>query len=169
MYYPFQTPDFLSYRGIVQELVPVNYNASSGGCYEMVSLQTEDQGIINFILGPDTYLSSRIPIEPGMELVGFYDSSLPVPLIYPPQFQAVILAFPEENQQVYVGYFDHRLQARDGSLRLNPGPNTEIFTENGQIFQGALGNRLLLVFYSITTRSIPPQTPPEKIIVMCSL
>ena len=169
MYYPFQTPDFLSYRGIVQDISPVNYMSSSGGCYEMVSIQTTDQGIINFILSPDTYLSERMPITPGMEIVGFYDSSLPVPLIYPPQFQAVVLAFPEPYQQVYLGYFDNNLLAKDGSLQLNLSPDTEIMTENGQIFQGTLENRMLLVFYSITTRSIPPQTPPEKIIVMCSM
>lgn len=161
--------EFISVRGVVTEINPITYISSPCGCNKMITMNTEEQGIVNFILGPDTYLSERIPIEVGMELVGFYDSSLPVPLIYPPQFQASAFAFPSSNQQVYLGRFNNNLLARDRSLQLHIGPNTAIFTENGQIFQGNLKNQLLLVFYRMTTRSIPPQTTPEKIIVLCSM
>lgn len=168
MNYQSRMPEFLSSRGVVTEVAPVTYMSSPGGCYRMITLDTEEQGTVNFILSPDTYLSERIPVEVGMELVGFYDASLPVPLIYPPQFQATVLAFPRQNQQVYLGRFNNNLLARDRSLQLRVSPNTQIFTDNGQIFQGNLRNQLLLVFYSVTTRSIPPQTTPERIIVMCS-
>lgn len=161
--------EFLSCRGIVTEVNPIHYISTPSGCYKMITIDTEEQGIVNFILSPNTYLSERIPIEVGMELIGFYDGSLPVPLIYPPQFQAVVFAFPKENQQVFLGHFQNNLLSSDRSLKLNVGPNTEILTDNGQYFQGRLQNQLLLVFYSMTTRSLPPQTTPEKIIVMCSM
>ncbi len=168
MYQPFQTPAFLSYRGIVQDVIPLRTPDSFDGCSKMIRIETAEGGTIHWILRPDTYLSSRVPIEPGMELVGFYDSSLPVPLIYPPQFQAVALAFPEKGQQISLGYFDRLLRAEDNSLQLILGPDTTILTENGQPFHGSLKSHPLLVFYRRTTRSIPPQTSPEKIIVLCS-
>ncbi len=161
-------PEFLSYQGVVIEVSPISYMSSPRGCYKMITIDTGEQGIVNFILTPETYLSERIPIEVGMELIGFYDTSLPAPLIYPPQFQATALVFAGENQQVYLGRFNNNLLARDRSLQLNIGSNTQIFTENGQMFESNLRNHLLLVFYGATTRSIPPQTTPERIIVLCS-
>ncbi|MDY3022040.1 MAG: hypothetical protein SOS50_07710 [Oliverpabstia sp.] len=66
-----------------------------------------------------------------------------------------------------LNYFDRNLLAGDGSLQLNIGRNTEITTLNGQSFPCSPGNRSLLVYYTATTRSIPPQTTPQRIIVLC--
>ena len=40
-------------------------------------------------------------------------------------------------------------------------------SENGQIFTGRLANQLLLVLYTATTRSLPPQTTPDEVVVFC--
>lgn len=40
-------------------------------------------------------------------------------------------------------------------------------TENGQNFTCSPGGRVLLVYYTTTNRSLPPQTTPRRIIVMC--
>ena len=66
-----------------------------------------------------------------------------------------------------VDYFNNRLEAVNNSLKLNVGRGTDVVTPNGQRFTCNLRNRLLIVFYGATTRSIPPQTTPDKIIVMC--
>ena len=53
------------------------------------------------------------------------------------------------------------------SLVLNLSPATNIRTQNGQIFTGRLANQLLLVLYTATTRSLPPQTTPDEVVVFC--
>ena len=58
--------------------------------------------------------------------------------------------------------------ASDGSLQLNIAGGTVIKTLNGQNITCNLGGHMLLVYYTVTTRSIPPQTTPRKIIVLCS-
>ena len=100
-------------------------------------------------------------------MAAFYDNSLPVPLIFPPQYRAQLITSLGRNELVMLNYFDRNLLAGDGSLQLNIGRHTEITTLNGQSFTCSPGNRSLLVYYSTTTRSIPPQTTPQKIIVLC--
>lgn len=63
--------------------------------------------------------------------------------------------------------FDRNLTARDNSLQLNIAGNTNIETLNGQSVNCSLGNQTLLVYYTVTTRSIPPQTTPRRIVVLC--
>ena len=70
---------------------------------------------------------------------------------------------------VTVAYFNNVLVASDQSLRLNLSPSTEVVTRNNQTFRGNPGGNVLIVLYSMTTRSIPPQTTPDKVIVMCGL
>ena len=53
------------------------------------------------------------------------------------------------------------------TLKLNITPYTNIVLGNGQAFSGNPGNRNLIVLYGATTKSIPAQTTPYKIIVMC--
>ena len=97
----------------------------------------------------------------------FRSSSLPVPMIFPPQYQAQIVTVIGRNENVMLNFFDRNLVASDGSLRLNLSRNTIIKTVNGQSVTCNLGNRFLLVYYTITTASIPPQTTPRKIILFC--
>ena len=66
-----------------------------------------------------------------------------------------------------VAYFNERLLSSENPLQLNISPNTRVTTANGQRYVCGIGNNLLMVYYSATTRSIPPQTTPERIIVFC--
>ncbi len=103
----------------------------------------------------------------GDRITGFYDANAPVPLIYPPQYRAIVMAKDNPYQNVKVDYFNSQLVSSDGMLKLNISPNTLILLENGQAFTGNLSNRNLIVVYGATTRSTPAQTTPYKIIVMC--
>ena len=68
------------------------------------------------------------------------------------------------------------LISRDGELMIHVSDNTEIIFEDGidarerleegQTLADLLGGRNLIVTYSITTRSLPPQTTPEKIVIL---
>ena len=153
-------------------LVPVigvimNITRGNDCCSQMVSLRTEN-GIVNFAVDMDTVIIDSRQLRQGMRVAAFYDGNLPVPLIFPPQYRAQMVTVLGRNEQVMLNYFDENLTATDGSLQLNVGPGTVIKTINGQNITCNLGEHILLVYYTVTTRSIPPQTTPRKIIVLCS-
>ena len=100
-------------------------------------------------------------------MAAFYDTSLPAPAIYPPQYQAELVTVLRQNQNVTLDYFDRNLVSEDNSLKLNLSPTTRISTLNGQRFSCNPGDEELLVYYTNTTFSIPAQTAPQRIIVMC--
>ena len=64
--------------------------------------------------------------------------------------------------------FQNDMTTADHSLKLNLAWNTPITLLNGQPYNGDLKDKLLLVHYSMTTRSIPPQTTPEQVVVFCA-
>ncbi|MCM1143543.1 MAG: hypothetical protein NC318_01350 [Blautia sp.] len=146
--------------------VILNITRGNNCCSQMMSLRT-DNGIVNFAVGPDTRVIDSRPLRAGLRVAAFYDSSLPAPLIFPPQYQAQIVTVLARNQQVTLREFDRNLVARDNSLQLNIARNTRIETINGQNTTCNLGNQTLLVYYTTTTRSIPPQTTPERIVALC--
>ncbi|MDO5346347.1 MAG: hypothetical protein Q4E91_11470 [Lachnospiraceae bacterium] len=146
--------------------VIVNITRGFDCCSQMISLRTEG-GIVNFVIDPQTMVIECRRLRAGMRVAAFYDSSLPVPLIFPPQYRAQIIAVIGRNEQVMLNYFDRNLLAGDQSLRLNLGGNTMIQSVNGQSYTCSPGENVLMVFYSVTTRSIPPQTTPRKIVVLC--
>lgn len=144
----------------------MNIRRGNDCCSQMLSLRTEN-GIVNFTVDRETLVIESRQLRQGMRITAFYDGSLPVPLIYPPQFRAQLIAVPGRNAQVMLNYFDRSLLASDGSLQLNIGRNTVIKTVNGQSFTCSPGDRVLLVTYTAVTRSLPPQTTPEEIVVLC--
>lgn len=152
------------------DLVPVTgviMNISGNDCCnQMIALRTDD-GVVNFFLTPETHVVNSRMLRRGIRIAAFYDSTLPVPLIFPPQYNAVMITILGRNEQIALNYFDSNLVAGDNSLQINVGRNTVVRTLNGQTFSCGLGDRTLLVYYTATTRSIPPQTTPEKIVVMC--
>lgn len=144
----------------------VNISRGNDCCSQMMSVRTET-GIVNFTIRAETLVIDSRQLRSGMQVAAFYDSSLPVPMIFPPQYQAQIVTVIGRNENVMLNFFDRNLVASDGSLRLNLSRNTIVKTVNGQSVTCNLGNRFLLVYYTITTASIPPQTTPRKIILFC--
>lgn len=144
----------------------INISRGNDCCSQMMTLGTEN-GITNFIIDSETRVIDNRRLRVGMRVAAFYDSSLPVPLIFPPQYRAQMITLLGRNEQVVLKHFDRNLLAEDGSLQLNIAGNIVTETINGQSFDCDLGNRTLLVYYTTTTRSIPPQTTPRKIVVLC--
>ncbi len=153
-------------------LIPISgtvQNISSFGdncCEQQITIR-RGSDINNFIISADTYVVGATRLRPGMYVTAFYDSSLPVPLIYPPRYQAVIIGRRNPRENIFAGYFDETLTAEDNALQLNIGRSTEVVTSNGQAFNCSPENQLLVVYYTETTRSIPPQTTPRRVIVVC--
>ena len=90
-----------------------------------------------------------------------------MPLIYPPQYNAVAAAVQKNGRMVNVGYYDTSLVNEDQTLQLNLDGSVEVRTTNNQYFQGSPTGRNLVVTYDNSTRSIPAQTTPLKIVVLC--
>ena len=160
---------FAAFSGTVSmiEDFPISQDYASAGCYKLMSLENVDLGPVNFIISPGTYFVNHEVIKVGDKVTGFYDANAPVPLIYPPQYRAIVMAKNTGAQNVTVDYFNNQLISSDGNLKLNIGPSTEVILTNDQIFNRYPGNRSLIVLYGPTTFSIPAQTTPYKIIVLC--
>ncbi|MEG2013379.1 MAG: hypothetical protein RR063_09265 [Anaerovoracaceae bacterium] len=135
-------------------------------CSQMISISANRQQS-NFIISSHTFVADSTRLRVGMRIAAFYDSSRPIPLIFPPQYQAELICILMPNESIMLNFFNRNLTSADQSLTLHIGSRTTVTTQNGQIFACSPGGNTLLVYYSATTRSIPPQTTPRKIIVMC--
>lgn len=145
----------------------INESGESAGCYKLMTVEDGYGAVVNFVVTPSTYFVDHVMLRVGDKVTGFYDANAPVPLIFPPQFQAIVMARDTRYENVKVDYFDSQLLSSDNKLRLNLSPYTHIVLENGQAFSRSPANRNLIVIYGPTTKSIPAQTTPYKIIVMC--
>lgn len=158
---------FSSYTGVVTQIDDFLTGTESSGCYKLVTVQNMEGNTVNSVVTPYTYFVDQAMVSTGDPVIGFYDADLPVPLIYPPQYRAVVMARAEPARNVKVDFFDSRLLSSDGMLQLNIAPYTLVILENEQFFTGSPANRNLIVVYGASTRSIPAQTTPYEIIVMC--
>ncbi|MEY8320934.1 hypothetical protein AAK894_07605 [Lachnospiraceae bacterium 46-61] len=154
---------YLGLQGIVTNIS----NLNDDGCTKLFEVRDQNGRITNFVITPSTYFINQANIARGMSITVFYDADAPAVLIYPPRLQAVVVASNNLNKNVKVDYFDSNLLSQDKALQLNIDENTEVILENGQTFTGNLGNHYLIVIYTNSTRSIPAQTTPEKVIVLC--
>lgn len=161
--------NFLSFTGRVMAIedFPIMVNDPNAGCYKLFTLTDMDGSTVNFVIEPMTYFVGHEKVRVGDIVTGYYDANAPVPLIYPPQYRAIVMAKVHTDYSVTVSFFNSQLLSSDGMLLLKPSRQTEIVLENGQDFTGNLANRDLVVIYGASTRSIPAQTTPSKIIVLC--
>ncbi|WP_342599199.1 hypothetical protein MHB48_17735 [Psychrobacillus sp. FSL H8-0483] len=161
--------NFQSFQGTVTMISDfmIGQNGEGEGCYTLMSVANGNGGVVNFVVSPTTYFVDQAMVTVGDRVTGYYDANAPVPLIYPPQYQALVMVEDDANQNVKVGYFNGQLESSDGQLKLNISPYTQILLTNGQAFTKNPANRNLIVIYGPTTRSIPAQTTPYQIIVWC--
>ena len=135
-------------------------------CSMMLSL-ISGSDIVNVTVSGDTVVVDNVRLRPGMRIAAFYDTNLPTPAVYPPQYRAELVTSVRRGQQVMLDYFNDQLESADGSLKLNIGPMTNVMTLNGQPYTCSPENMELLVFYTAATFSMPAQTTPQRVIVMC--
>ena len=136
-------------------------------CCSMTLSVISGSNIVNVVVSGDTTVIDNVRLRPGMRIAAFYDTNLPTPAVYPPQYRAELITTLRRGQQVLLDYFDDELTSADGSLKLNIGPMTNVMTLNGQQYTCSPENTELLVYYTAGTFSMPAQTTPQKVIVMC--
>ncbi len=145
-----------------------NNNLQDQSCTTLYTLEGENpQGPFQVQLPPNAYILNSHPFQIGDRATFFYDPNAPMVLIYPPRYTAVSGAYTPPGTSAVLDVFQNNMTTADNSLMLNISWNTPVTMPNGQPFTGDLGDKLLLVHYSMTARSIPPQTTPEHVVVFC--
>lgn len=164
----YQGATYGSVTGKIVEIMPHGVRGlNSDGCSMLVTVEAEENNITNFVVNPATYVVDYVTLEVGMECTFWYALNAPAILIYPPQYPAVVVAQVEDDRQVEVAYFDEELINDKKTLKLNLAEEQVIYTTNNQKFLGSPEGRDLVVEYGFTTRSIPAQTTPISVVVLC--
>ena len=165
-----QRPVYMVFEGFVTHLeIAPGMIGRYDGCTQMVTVENEAGNTVNFLMNASTFVVDYTTLYESMPVTVFYSGDTAVPAIYPPQYEAAVIAPRQEGQNVFVGYFNNLLMSSDQRLKLNLAPTTQVVTSNNQTFMGNPGNHTLAVQYSQTTRSIPAQTTPERVIVLCGM
>ena len=161
--------NFYSFHGTVNMISDffTGLHGNREGCYKLISVQNELGAIVNFVVSPTTYFVDHVMVAVGDRVTGYYDGDAPALLIYPPQYEALVMVKDSPYQNEKVDYFNTQLVSSDGRLQLNISPYTRIVLKNGQSFSRTPANRDLIVIYGPVTKSIPAQTTPYRIIVLC--
>ena len=113
-------------------------SGESAGCYKLMSVENGSGNLVNFVVSPTTYFVDHVMVIVGDNVTGFYDANAPVPLIFPPQFRAIVMARNTPYRNVKVDYFNSQLVSSDNNLKLNIAPSTHIVLKNDQAFSRTL-------------------------------
>ena len=166
----FRRSSFASMQGIIVDMIPMRIgNRRADGCMIFVTIEDVDGNTVNFIISPSTFVVDYTTLSVGMRCSFWYRTDAPVPLIYPPQYNAVVVAQELSERMIDVGFYNTSLVNEDQTLQLNIDGSVDLRTTNNQYFQGNPANHNLVVIYETSTRSIPAQTTPRKVIVLCDM
>lgn len=166
---PMQRGTFASVTGTIVDIVPARMgNRRADGCMSFVTVEDMDGNTVNFVITPATFVVDWETLSSGMTATFWYRTDAPVPLIYPPQYNAVVAAQEQNGRFVDVSFYNASLVNEAQTLQLNIDGSVNIRTTNNQFFQGNPANRNLVVVYTTSTRSIPAQTTPQQVIVLCN-
>lgn len=122
------------------------------------------------IVNQDTAESITVDkIEKGQKIRGFYRKDMPMILIYPPAItpELLVVSNQDSKNSIKHSYFDENNVSIDNNLKLNLSDTTLIVDKHGnKVNADKIKNMDLIVIYDVTTRSIPAQTNPLKVIVL---
>lgn len=158
------TPSFIKAEGIIDS-VEKRDNST------FYTIKDEDSPF-GFFVTKNTLVfdnsGKEVDLKKGDTVTIYTDADNPMLMIYPPQYSPeVVIVEKDDKGNVAVGHFNEELYSEELSLVLNVSEETELSSVSGKDVKMAdLKDKDLLVFYTITTRSIPAQTPPEKVVVL---
>ncbi|MEG0383766.1 MAG: stalk domain-containing protein, partial [Solibacillus sp.] len=99
----------------------------------------------------------------------YMHANQPMLLIFPPQYSPAVVIVEDEKSptNVVVTDFNEEFINKENDLKLNISDKTVIVNAKGEKVgkEALLENHHAIVFYGATTRSIPAQTSPDKIVV----
>ncbi|MFS0574595.1 stalk domain-containing protein [Sporosarcina sp. 179-K 3D1 HS] len=166
------TTNYIQYAGVITDI-------EKDGSEIRATVENEEGMITIFRVHDDSLVFNSGTTKPltkaelavGDAVEGYYDKNKPMILIYPATVTPEILIVKDEKifGEVKIGKFDKDLLSLDGELKLNIGEKTELVNQKRNAIkeEDLHGKNLeLVVFYDATTRSIPPQTTPNKIMTL---
>jgi hypothetical protein len=103
----------------------------------------------------------------GQKITAYYLENTPMALSFPAIMtpDVLLLHSGEDVGFVHVATFDETLTSSDGMLKIVLGSGMTLVDAQGKQVTN-LAYETLVVFYTTSTRSIPAQTTPKKIIVL---
>lgn len=137
-------PNFMSFSGTTVDASP----AEDG---YFLLLQCDETGSqVNFLIDFNTAFLTTEAISMGMPVVAYFDTTLPEPMIYPPQHRAVAIVHGT-TMHVILDRFDENMQAYNSTNTLEIADDTEIVIQGNIPFEGDIadlaGRKLLVEFY----------------------
>lgn len=163
-----------AYKAITGKVMDIDNfwtnSQSPSGCVKILTIKTRNESVVNFIVEPTTYFVNCVAIRIGDIITGFYDPNVPTPMIFPPQFHALVITRYSRAQNVVLDYFDENLISSDGTLQLSISNSTRISLPNRLPFTDSIKNRDLVVIFgnhSHYTTSMPIRIPAWQVIVLC--
>lgn len=163
----YQGAAYGSFTGRIVEILPHGVRGLNfDGCSMLLTVEAEENNITNFVVNAATYVVDYVTLEVGMKCTFWYSLNAPAILIYPPQYPAVAAAQVKDDRMVEVAYFDEEFVNDRKTLKLNLEEAQTIYTTNNQKYLCSPAGRDLVVEYGFTTRSIPAQTTPMKVVVL---
>ena len=94
---------FGAVTGLIVDLMPARMGSRRAeGCVIFVTVEDEEGNTVNFIMSPATYVADFDTLSVGMNGTFWYELDAPAPLIYPPQYNAVVAAKEKRGRMVDV-------------------------------------------------------------------
>lgn len=143
----------------------------------MFEVSNEAEGAVNLTVSEGTVLVDNQgntvaaeDIKAGDSVTMFYNANNPTLMVMPPRYTPDVLVINTEKEGfAEVSSFSDELVNSQNTLALNIDDTTVIRYANGaKIIAKAddVKNSDAVVFYTSTTRSIPAQTTPSKVIIL---
>lgn len=159
---PFGQGKFGFFSG---KIVDMMWADSSDDYCVFVTVEDSKGDITNFAMSKDTYVVDFETLAIGMDCTFWYPFDAPAPLIFPPRYSAAVAAVNKDGRNIKVDCFDDNFVSAGRDLQIHI-EGVEVLTTNNQVYYGCPAGRNLVVFYENTTRSIPAQTTPDRVIVL---
>lgn len=163
-----QNSPFTLVEGIIVDMNAARVSGDNlDGCSLYFTVEDDDGNTSVFLVTKDTCVIDGVTLKEGMRAGFWYRTDAPIPLIYPPQYYAVVAARIRIDRNINVSHYDDSLVNAEQSLQLRLDGSVSMRIANQQIFLGSPAGRDLAVVYTTSTRSIPAQTTPIQIVVLC--
>lgn len=150
--------------GIIKTTTDVNNKDDQNNT---VNLKITDDTLVYDNLGNKKALSD---LTDGSKITVFTGSYEPTPLILPVQYTANVIIINGDkegnvNADTYLADEEGYTNAAN-TLNIATADDTKIVDKDEKEYKGDLDKNDLIVFYSVSTKSIPAQTTPTKIVVL---
>lgn len=164
-----------AFLGQSGKIVSVEDSQTEG--IKIVTIENE-QGGLRFAVASDTMIVNRkdgaamtvAELTEGMEICVVYAANSPMGMSLPPYLGKVSAVVANADAgQMAVGHFDADLTDMKNLLKLNISEDTAILNLQGtkiRLSAEDVKEQDALVFYDVTTKSIPAQTNPSLVLLL---